>query len=542
LPNAETARETSKAAFPPSGPIRSKPPAVPSQTAKKHVLKSTDTVPNKTRRPVHTAFVVMLVGSVLTSMLFFYFQYKGGPKNTSTQQTSPLQKPGQSRAINFTQAKASSVMRLAPETMYTNYIKQYTVSPDRAIIGAFNDLIELYAALKGVPKDNITYRKGPVQYNEHEVKLTLLKADQIISEIRIPRPLDLEVVIKSMQDWLEVMDVENAFETIKPVRDDNWKEKVGLALADFHSLDPRLVINGLLRLEKLWQEEGADPRILLTAVRGYAVLLFGLRPDPMDCTDDFASRALAMLALAKRLDPALPVAREEAFLSMLLGYTAHAIKLINSGDVEIFGPVDHAFSAFIRQDLDGLKQHLRADAQLLELYLLARLYRQMGMYKEAENVTVHLLERFPHLYPAIVEIIYSANLRAAKYLTTIYPLDILARLEGQVKPSAIGDIATWYERVKVFTGRSAKGNVSFSQFEDLLLRWEPLKGIDHEGLLIDEALIKQVFRTLYTGAVSLRFNVLMDRWGVLDLATKYVSAFAAADPEHPLVMSMQTEV
>jgi tetratricopeptide (TPR) repeat protein len=507
-----------------------------------HVSNSVVGDTAKTRRPLLPAFLVVLIVSVLSSVLYLNFQHSEEQELTPTHHPSHLPEPNQSSSLLHDRENVASIMNVDPETMYATYIKQNTVYPDRTIIGAFDDLINLYGYINNVPKDKNPYRTGPVQYNEHEVGLALIKGDRIISEIRVPRPIDFGDALTSMNEWLEIMSKDNPIEMATAVRTEDWREKVGFALADFHQLDPRLVIRGLLNLDTLWKSEGPDARLLLSAVRGYAILLFVLRPDPMNYTDQFASRALALLAFAKKLAPGMPVDREEAFLSMILGYSAHATELFDSGDAEILGPADHAFRAYMKQDLEGLKKHLREDAELLEFYLLARLCREMGLFKEAERITIYLLERFPNLYPAIIEIIYSANLRAAKLLTNVYPLDLLARLEDQVTSNTVENVDVWRERVKVFAGHQSQGNVSFSQFEDLLARWEPLKGYDHDSILINAAQIKQVFRTLYTGAVYLRFNVLLNRWAVLDRTTNYVNSFANADPEHPLVMSMQIEV
>lgn len=542
LPKAESPKRHSQNASPGPRAIDPKGNSNPPQGARAPVLSSSGRNPEKKRRPISTGLLVMLIVSALTSGLYFFYQHTGKRINPTTAQLSKRSDPGQSDQHSVNRANVQSIMTVAPQSMYSAYIKQYTVSPDKTIIGAFNELIELYGYLSGIPAEKNPYRAGPLRYNETEITLTLFKLDQRVSEIRIPRPLDLGDALMSMQKWLAVMDGGESLEIVPAVHDENWGRKVGSALADFHGLDPRLIIRGLLNLDTLWQEEGPDARILLSAVRGYAILMFGSGPDPMNYTDVFASRALALLALAKKLDPTLPVTREEAFVSMILGYTAHAGKLIESGDAEIFGPVDHALSAYIRQDIDGLKQHLTEDASLLELYLLARLCREMGLFKEAEKITLYLMKQFPNLYPAIVEIIYSANLGAAKFLTGVYPLDILARLENQVTPDTIEDLATWRKRMDVFAGRSSEGNVSFSRFEKLLANWEPLRGYGHAGVLIDETKVRQVFRTLYTGAVHLRFDILRNRWGVLERAANYVKSFASVDPGHPLAMSMQIEV
>jgi len=116
-------------------------------------------------------------------------------------------------------------------------------------------------------------------------------------------------------------------------------------------IDPRRIIEGLMELERLRKEDGPDSRLILAAAQGYAMLHKGLYPDYMQYTDDFSSYALGFIALARHIDPELPSAREEAFIAMNMGYTAHAEGLLENSRLEPTGPTDEVFDAYMKKDL-----------------------------------------------------------------------------------------------------------------------------------------------------------------------------------------------
>ena len=226
-----------------------------------------------------------------------------------------------------------------------------------------------------------------------------------------------------------------------------------------------------------------------------------------------------------------------------MGYTAHAEGLLEKSRFESTEPTDEVFDAYMRKDFTALKKLQGEGSRVLGYYFLARLYRESGLYREAATAAAGLFKRFSDHYPTVVEIIYSADLSVAKILTIIYPLDILARMEQKISPEALKDPVTWAERVKVFTGDLPAGSgTSFSKFENMLSKWRPLDGDKGYGFFIDEHRIKNIYKTLYSGAVYLRFNVLMNRWKVLDKTENYVAAMSDSDEKHPLTMAMSAEI
>jgi tetratricopeptide (TPR) repeat protein len=351
--------------------------------------------------------------------------------------------------------------------------------------------------------------------------------------------MDFSGGMAALNGWLDAMERKVPPSESKPFREGSL-DKLEKANSEINKADPRSVIFGLMELESLWRNVGPEPKILRSAVKGYAMLLMVLHPDRMDDTDSLAGYGLSFLALAKRLDPKFPLAREEALLAMNMGYTAHATSLIQSSLEGSSDPANGMLDAYIREDLQTLKTLQEKNPGVLSYYLLARLYRNIGLDREAQEVSTEFFEKFPVLYPAIVETIYSGDLGLAKALTVLYPLDILARLEHVVSPLSFLDRKAWLARIKGFIGEPS--NISITRFETLLHQWHPLEKENEKGFIVDESRVKTIFKTLYAGALFLRFKMLKDRWAVVDMAQNYAQSLTAEDKDHPLAMEMLAEV
>lgn len=490
-------------------------------------------------RPVFVMLLLVVVVSLLAWQLYPHLVYKGyipGKGPTSVQLPR----------INFVayrpyKEKAPSIMEVAPQDMYQAFLYQYRLRPDDRFIKVFEILAERFVEYRGGPQSQSPYSVGEVLSNGKEILVPLLKKGQTVAEIRLPLPMTFSRAMSAFNEWLEIMEQGTEHPEVTAFRQDPWKE-LEEANTDINMVDPRYIINGLMKLDELWHEVGPEPQILRAAVRGYAMLLMVLIPDRMDYTDSLAAHALSFLAMAKRLDPKLSLASEEALLAMSMGYTAHATALLQGSFAESPDPVGRIFAAYVKQDLQALTGLQEQAPEVLGAYLLARLYRDMRLWDEAEKVAGELFVKYPALYPTIVEIIKSGDLGTAKILKVLYPLDILARLEYVMTPSSLADEKTWQERAKGFRGEESVGNISLTQFETLLDKWQPLGPDTDQGFLIDEKRVKTIFRTLYSGALYLRFNVLFDRWAVVEKAENYAQLLAAEDKDHPLVMEMLAKV
>lgn len=432
------------------------------------------------------------------------------------------------------------IKKVAPQDMYQAFLYQYRLRPDTRFIAAFRILVENFNKYLGNPQNQTIYKIGEILSNGKEILMPLIKRDNVIAEIRIPLPMTFSNGMSAFNELLNAMNQGKTFSKTNDIGND-FVEKLEAAKIDINMVDPLAIIDGLTKLEALWRQVGPTPKILQASARAYAMLHTILCPDKMNYNDEFAAHALSLLALAKWIDPDLSLANEEAFLAMNMDYTAHSTALVQSCTEESIDPVNKIFDAYIRQDLQGLARLKGKVPELLRAYILARVYRDMQLYKEAEKVVTELLEHYPASYPTIVEMILSGDLNVAKILTVLYPLDILTRLEHVITPDSSTDVRTWQERIKGFEGEKSASNISMTQFEALLNNWRPLPD-EAQGLLVDENRVKTIFRTLYSDALHLRFNVLFNRWAVVDKAKNYTELLASKDKGHPLVMNMLAKV
>jgi tetratricopeptide (TPR) repeat protein len=437
--------------------------------------------------------------------------------------------------------KAPSVMEVAPQDMYRAFLYQYRLRPDMRFIKTLEILAERFGEYHSQSKAKSPYTMGEVLSNGEMIVVPLLKKKQPIAEIRVPLPITFSRAMATFDEWLASMEKGIVQSRASASKIGLWQDLENVD-GEINTADPRAIIRGLIQLENLWRRVGPEATIFRAASRGYSMLLMVLIPDKMDYRDILAAYALSFLAMAKRLDPNLPLVFEEALLATNMGYTAHAANLLKNGFKASSDPIDKTLEAFLRKDLEALKGLQGEGSRVLGYYLLARLYREMGMIREAEDVGTELFKRSPDFYPAVVEIIYSGRLASARRLTTFYPLNILAWVEGMVFPKSFKGEETWQERVKSLAGEASEGDISLSQFDSLMKRWRPLGGDKRRGFVIDEDRIKTICRTLYSDALFLKFSLLLDQLAVVERAETYARLLAAEDDDHPVVMEMLAEV
>lgn len=433
--------------------------------------------------------------------------------------------------------------KVKSKDMYQVFLDRYRVRPDARFIKAFDILVDLYGKYRNVPERVKSIRIGDIKPEGKMILVPVTKKGSVIKNIRLPAAMTFADALNALDRLLKTIDENEVQKLENPQRGIYWLDQYQTAVKNFYMIDPRRIIEGLLELERLWEADGPDSRLLLAAAKGYAMLHMGLYPDYMQYTDGFAAYALGFFALARHIDPDLPSAREEAFIAMNMGYKAHAESILETSRLESTGPSDEIFDAYMRKDFITLEELQGEGSRVLGYYFLARLYRESGLFREAAKVAAGLFKRFSDHYPTVVEIIYSADLSIAKILTILYPLDILARMEQKVSPETLKDREAWVDRIEVFAGDLLAGsNTSFSKFENLLSKWQPLDGDDRYGFFVDELRIKDIYRALYSGAVYLRFNVLLNRWNKVDKTNNYVTAMSDKGEKHPLMMAMSAEV
>ena len=364
--------------------------------------------------------------------------------------------------------------KVKSKDMYQVFLDRYRVRPDARFIKAFEILVDLYGKYQNDSEGVKSIRIGDIKPDGGKILVPVTKEGSVIKNIRLPAAMTFVDALKALDQCLKTIDENKVQQIENPQRGIYWLDQYQTAVKNFYMIDPRRIIEGLLELERLWEADGPDSRLILAAAQGYAMLHKALYPDYMQYADDFAAYALGFIALARHIDPELPSAREEAFIAMNMGYTAHAEGMLETSRLESTGPTDEVFDAYMRKDFLALKELQGEGSRVLGYYFLARLYRESGLYREAAKAADGLLKRFSDHYPTVVEIIYSADLSIANILTILYPLDILASLEQKVSPETLKNREAWANQVKVFSGDlSAGSNTSFSKFENLLSNWQP---------------------------------------------------------------------
>jgi Tfp pilus assembly protein PilF len=443
-------------------------------------------------------------------------------------------------SFTFFQEKARnpSILECSPPDLYNTFLHQYRLRPDFRFIRAFEILTERFGDYRASQPGLSPYKTGEILSNGKEILIPLLKEQKEILKIKLLLPLSFSTVFPALGQWLEAMEGPTS-KVDSPLLQDEDAKVLEAADQEINQLDPRFILFALRKLEDLRGKIGPDSRIFRSAARAYALLGLVLSPDPLDGTDHLASEALTCLALARKFDPTLPLLREEALLALQMGYRAHAQQLLASDSPGANQSESKIFGAFIRKDFAGLKALEGTGNRQLASYLLSRLSREISLEDEAGQRADRLLEEFPSFYPALAEILLSGNMETAKVLAGIYPKDILTHLEQGFTSETVRDEKNWKERLKSYPPEPPFAPLSPTQFENLLKKWRPLGENGSFGLLVDERRVKDIFRTLYTGALFLRFNLYHSRGGGSDLAQRTIEALAAKDKEHPLILQMQ---
>jgi hypothetical protein len=490
--------------------------------------------PNLPKNRIRQPIIILIAILFVFSLSFIIWQ------NYSLLAPKIFRSVQDSAAYHPLYEKALPVRMVAPQDMYHTFLRQYQLRPDIRFLKAFEIITERFWEFHNKDQQQSTYKIGDVVTNGNELVIPLQKKNRTIAEINLQLPLTFPNAMSALNECLEIME-EGAKQPKYPFLGQDELIELNKAHGSIYMADPRSIIASLIHLETLWQKTGPQPQILQSTIRAYTMLLMVLFPDRMDYTDDLAAHALAYLAVAKRMNPDLSLTGEEALLSMVMDYTSHATTLLENNSLTLNDFEDKVIEAYVKQDLQTLKDLNTKTPKVIGIYLLARLYRKMKLYSEAEKVTAYLLDGYPALYPIMVETIYSGKLSTAKKLTILYPMYILAQLESQMMPVSLDDKKIWQERLKGVYGEQSTANISMNQFETLLDKWVVGSNLRH-GFLVDEKRIKIIFRTLYSGALFLRFDMLMDRWGVMEMAENYAHLLATEDKNHPMVMEMLAEV
>lgn len=472
-----------------------------------------------------TGAVLALVVSLGFLVLeVFPIGYKGG-----------IYRVRQPEPIDFTEfhpvtAPIPNLQGIHPRQMQNAFRFAYRPRPDKRLILPFQILAERFNALRGIPLEPSPFRSGEILSDGKSVIIPLLKDGRTLTEIRMRLPLSFRETLQALDRWLAAMEAETTGALKEPADDRRRSPTIREAAAAVESIDPRTIMNGLSRLESLWNEIGPDADILEAAARGYARLVFVLVPDRMDAADALAARGLSLLAAARHAAPNAHLDRSEGLMALVMGYSNEAVEALGKGRDKADRRSDELLKAYAMRDLAMVNRSGDPARSPLGGYLSVRLYRILGFQAGARRRARELLARFPDSYTALVESIYSAGPEDADNSSLKYLQALLADVLPAPKEMGAG---------KGKDRRPARIEpVPFSRFEDFL-KQNPAA---ETGPIFGGPEIRSVYRALYAGAVFLRFNYLLNRIGAVENAAAFLNEIAAGQDDLPLVMAMKAEL
>lgn len=466
--------------------------------------------------------ILLLLGACLAAAMYLVNKNTGSTAVTapaSSKDAAPAPAPAPAKPLS---APAPKPQDVAPAAMGQSLLQQYTLRPDSRFLSAFSVIARLYGALvvsgKGQPA------LGAPLASENELLLPLLVDGKEKARVNASLPMDFAGCLIALDAWLDALEY-----ALGPLPAPKATLEPGIlakAVASISLVDPRAVLVGLSLLDQLRGAETPHPEALKLAVQGYSLLLFVLDGDLMQHRDEFAAYGLAFLALGKRQGKgAADMLREEALLSLAMGYSTHSRELVKSGKSTARTPLGDAFDAYARQDADALKAQAADGKQLLPIYLLTRLLRESGRWDEASLAARPLFTRLPSSYPGVIELIRSKDLALAKALSQFFPSDLFNSLRAEFKGM---EVETW-SSIMNNVGEDAlmRNECPPTRFNELLAAWKPLPKERAAGLFLDEERVRLTFRSLYAEALELRWEILAKRWNVVEEAEAFAKALDA---------------
>lgn len=472
-------------------------------------------------------------------------QHKNQNASTTSVVDSGKHTPIKSSVAKQYKDRNGTIMSVPPTEMYEAFMTQYALNPDKRFIESFSVICDLYWQFQNKADSSNPYHIGKLAYTDKDVLVPIMKNNQNIGEIELSLPLEFDQVMKSLNECLDILNGGNNKTTFNDL-EESAQKSVESSVNDFHTMDPRWITLGLIRLQDLWAET-PHPRILVAASKGYSMLLFNYYLSSLENADPFAAYSCGLLVFARWLNPSLSAhtIEEEALLAFQMSYKNHVDQLLKSKRKDKLGLHGKILNVYLKGDLNGLKRlQTENPDEFLPNYLLASLYSDMGLFELSEGQTRELWMKYPTLSLTAVEGIHSLDLHETKILTIVYPLVLLAFIEHKVDEETLYSLKTWKERLKTFYGKESYVDVSLSQFDRLLQKWNPLGGTKEKGnaIIVDEQKIKEMYKGLYEEAIYFRFELLLDKWAVIEFAQQYLDSLIAQDGDHPLLLRMQLEL
>jgi len=433
----------------------------------------------------------------------------------------------------------SRILTVDPSHMEEAYLAPFALPADRRFSEAAQWLADNLPKLS--PQEGHRQRTvAQPQTLGDTTTLLVNQEDQVVETLTLSAPYSFAEMLQTLRrapQWLDWPLTETSADAESTAILDQ-------AMSAMEKADPPYILEGLRLISEEIAKLGPRPDLLDGAARGYALLAMVIEPDPMKGSEVFISRAMALLALAQGMAGAEQYRETEALVAFVAGYTRHANEVMAGLDPQ---QPHHYYltavlNAYLRQDLDMMGQLASAsDEPLIGIYLAVRLARSLNQFQFAESASRYLfIEHSPNRLLSLIALIQTGDLGEARVLTSLYPWILLNTMERAVSPFA-PPTEQWKDQIQGFNGFESNSDISLSRFDELATQWHPLEG-KTGGPILDEATIRQLFRTLYQGALQLRFNLLYHRWYHLEQSRTFVAQIAKRDNTHPLVRKWRIDI
>lgn len=425
-----------------------------------------------------------------------------------------------------------------PEMKLAIYQQQYRLKPDarglRACALSAEYLSRFHAGRLQAAEN---YTMGAPLWSASELALPLTGA-AVPEEVRVVTdiPDSFPQIMNMLDTWLEVLFYHNG--AIPAPKQGVSEMTLSYARDLIEKVDPRSIIKGLELLNQTLEKNGAHPEIFALAAQGYAMLSMCMPEDWEHYSDEMAANGLMFLALAKRMAPDMDFNLEEGLLALVMGYTKHAASRIKvqPGNDKSNTAIWSAYLTKDEETLEAIFSENQPETRLLSGLLLVDSYDESGKYKSARKIIRPLLQQFPLNFSVLSAAIEVENLVTARVLSLFYPVLILAQLDRVATATPMTE-----EELKKVAAAIAGGEESFDaiplvEFEDMIEKWAPLAEQSAHGLIINESMVKLVFRGLFANAVEERFEIVADRWGVSEMTVTLADGLLGEDGDDPFIL------
>lgn len=392
---------------------------------------------------------------------------------------------------------------------------QFAPRPDRRFVMAYDALARMYG--RAVER-TMALTAGSPLWNGERLVVFLKNESQGIDKLEVVLPSTMQEGLAGLEQWLDLLSSAAGPIVVgdASLTGERLREVEELLL----SLELTSMAQGLAMLEGQRAEHGMSAGLCRLAAFGYGLMAYPLYPDYMGHGDALAAQGLALLALARKLDPTLDLTREQGLLALVMGRSAEAVQVLgeeaNQGD-----PARSALLAFAAGDVAELERIWNHTQSLLPGILLARARMAQSRWDESGQIAVRLLQNRPPSLSLLALGNQCGKLNMTKVMTQLYIAlaKAVAELDGFADLDAEALIEEKTRRLKE-AGEVNEAEL-MAAFEKGIVSWSPLSGAAAEGVFIDNSRLRLFLRGHADNAVWQRFNLLFNQWSVLKMALAF---------------------